>query len=51
MFVVYRDELGFVKVVVDNNGIQFLDGHAYFGNDEDDYKINMNDVVCVGMDE
>ena len=47
MILVYRDDIGYVQVEVDNNGIQFVDGYAYFGNNEREYRIKIEDVVCI----
>lgn len=47
MTVVYRDKIGYVRVEVDNNGVAFVDGYAYFGNDEQEYKIKVEDLVCI----
>lgn len=51
MTVTYRDELGYVQVKVDNSGIQFVDGYAYFGNDEREYKIKVENIISIGMEE
>ena len=51
MILVYRDEIGYVQVEVDNNGVQFLDGYAYFGNDEREYKIKIENLISIGMEE
>lgn len=51
MTVTYRDELGYVQVKVDNDGVQFVDGYAYFGNDEREYKIKIENLVSIGMEE
>ena len=51
MLLIYRDEIGYVQVEVDNNGIQFLDGYAYFGNDEREYKIKAENIMSIGMEE
>lgn len=47
MTVTYRDELGYVQVKVDSNGIQFVDGYALFGNDEREYKVKVENLVCI----
>lgn len=51
MILVYRDEIGHVQVKVDNNGVQFVDGYAYFGNDEREYKIKIENLISIGMEE
>ena len=45
MAVTYRDEIGIVQVNVDEYGIAFADGFAYFGDGETDYKIEMKNLV------
>lgn len=40
MIVVYRDKLGVVEEKVDEDGIDFLNGNAYFN----DKKIPMKDI-------
>ena len=47
MTVTYRDEIGYVQVKVDSNGISFANGYAYFGNNEQDYKIKVENLVCI----
>ena len=47
MAVTYRDELGYVQVKVDSNGIQFVDGYALFGNDEREYKIKVENLMRI----
>lgn len=51
MILVYRDEIGHVQVKVDNNGVQFVDEYAYFGNDEKEYKIRIENLVSINMEE
>ena len=51
MILVYRDEIGYVQVEVDNNGVQFVDGYVYFGNDEREYKIKVENIISIGMEE
>ena len=48
MTLIYCDELGYVQVKLDNNGVQFVDGYAYFGNDEKDDKVKVEHLVCIG---
>ena len=47
MILIYRDEIGYVQVEVDGNGIQFVDGYAYFGNDEREYKVKIDNIVRI----
>ena len=42
LYIVFRDELGLVSVPVDESGIQFTDGIAYFSDGEKEYRIPMN---------
>ena len=44
MYVTYRDKLGYVLVVLDEHGISFLDGEAYFSDGIRDYRIPTNDL-------
>ena len=43
MVVEYRDELGVVREEIDENGVSFLDGKAYFN----DKVIDMNALVQI----
>ena len=45
MVVRFRDNLGFVQVTVDEYGISFLDGYAYFGDGETEYKIEVENLT------
>lgn len=47
MTVTYRDELGYVQVEVDSNGIQFTDRYAYFSSDEKEYKVKIENLVSM----
>ena len=47
MYVIYRDTIGLIRVDIDGYNIDFLDGYAYFSNDDRDYKININDICCI----
>ena len=47
MILVYRDEIGYARVKIDNNGVQFVDGYAYFGNDKIEYKVKVENLVCI----
>lgn len=44
MYITYRDELGLVLVEVDEYGIGFVDGLAYFGDGIRDYKIPVSSI-------
>lgn len=46
--VVYRDVRGYVIVYVDDYGVSFSDGKAYFSNGENDYVIGVECLVSVG---
>lgn len=39
VYIVFRDELGLVSVPVDEYGIQFTDGIAYFSDGKKEYRI------------
>ena len=45
MAVTYRDEIGIVQVKVDEYGVAFSDGFAYFGDGENDYKIETKNII------
>lgn len=46
MCIVYRDQLGNVIQWVDDNGIQFLDGTAYFSDiSGTEYRVNVSNIV------
>lgn len=47
MLVTYRDELGMVEVVVDGYNVGFVNGFAFFSSGEKDYKIAIENIVCV----
>lgn len=47
MIVTYRDSLGYVDVAVSEDGIDFVDGFAYFGSENHDYKILADRIVCI----
>lgn len=48
MIIRFRDELGQVVVCIDNYGIQFCDGIAYFSdNSEREYKIPVADILSI----
>lgn len=39
MYIVFRDELGLVSVPVDENGVHFVAGFAFFSDGEKEYRI------------
>ena len=47
MYIVFRDELGLVSVPVDESGIQFLSGLAYFSDGEKEYRIPLANLCEV----
>ena len=48
MSIIFRDELGYIAVNVDENGIQFVDGIAYFsGLDGKNYLVPLGNLVSV----
>ena len=51
MILTYRDELGYIQVKVDDYGVQFVEGYALFSNDEREYKIKVENIMFIGMDE
>lgn len=46
--VIYRDVRGYVIVYIDDDGVSFSDGKAYFSNGENDYVIGMECLVSIG---
>ena len=50
MNLAYHDGLGYVKVEVNEDGIDFLDGFAYFSSGHRDYKILSEHIVCIRDD-
>ena len=47
MTLTYHDGLGYVKVEVNEDGIDFLDGFAYFSSGNRAYKILSEQMVCI----
>jgi hypothetical protein len=46
MKIVYRDALGYVTVIVDESGIQFLNGTAFFSDEDgNDYMVEIENIV------
>lgn len=50
MTLTYHDGLGYVKVEVTEDGIDFLGGFAYFSSGNRDYKILSEHIVCIRDD-
>ena len=50
MTVTYRDHLGYVTVEV-NNGVQFYNGVAMFECGEEDYAVDMKNLVAIEKGE
>jgi hypothetical protein len=50
MTIYYCDEFGIVSVKVNSDGIQFLDGIAYFSDGEKEYKVNIKNI-CEIMED
>ena len=46
MTVTYRDSLGYVSVEV-NSGVTFYNGVAMFECGEEDYTVDMKNLVCI----
>ena len=51
MIVTYRDKMGLVEVFVDGYNVGFVNGYAFFSSVNRDYKINVNDIVCISKEE
>lgn len=51
MILVYRDEIGYVGVKVDNKGVDFLDGYVYFSDGIKDYRVKIENIVRIGIEE
>lgn len=47
MIVTYRDSLGYVDVIISEDGVDFVDGFAYFTSGHRNYKIPAEHMVCV----
>lgn len=51
MYITYRDELGEVLVTVDEDGISFVNGTAYFSSsiedDNTEYAIPVTDIISI----
>lgn len=44
MFITFRDELGMNLVIIDEYGISFLDGEAFFSSSEREYRIPIKNI-------
>ena len=51
MKLVYRDGIGIVIVKVDESGIDFVDGTAFFGDGERDYRVPVESIVRIEEEE
>ena len=51
MKVTYRDELGIVEVIVNGYNVGFVNGYAFFSSEEKDYKIAIENIVCISKTE
>lgn len=48
MSITFRDALGYIAVEVDEYGIQFADGEAYFSDaNEKEYRVKVGDIVAI----
>lgn len=48
MAITFRDGLGIARVIVNQYGIQFLNGTAYFADDDEtEYRIPVGDIIEV----
>ena len=47
MIVAYRDGVGFVTVIINEDGVSFQDGYAYFTSGARDYKIPTDHLMRV----
>lgn len=45
MEIIFRDGIGVVSVQVDEYGISFCNGCAYFSTEKDIYEIDTNDIM------
>ena len=50
MTITYHDGLGYVEVEVTADGIDFIDGFAYFSSGNRDYKMLAERIVCIRDD-
>lgn len=47
--VIYRDEGGYVEVTVPYDGVDFIDGEAFFTDGELDYRIKVSQLAKIGL--
>ena len=50
MTIIYRDEIGTVCQVIENDGdcsVSFLDGKAYFTSNGKDFKIEVSSIIRI----
>ena len=50
MYIVYRDEGGYVRVEISSYEIQFLNGEAYFDDGAEEYRIKVENIVEIGRE-
>ena len=51
MKVTYRNELGMIEVIVDGYNVGFVNGYAFFSSEEKNYKIAIENIVCISKIE
>lgn len=51
MKVTYRDDIGILEVVVDGYNVDFMNGFVFFSSGEKDYKIAIENIICVSKVE
>jgi len=47
MIIVYRDEIGEAAVYVNEYGISFCEGYAYFSSNTRDYKVKIEHIQSI----
>jgi len=47
--IIYRDEGGYVEVAIPYDGIDFVDGEAYFTDGDKDYRIKLDKIMRIGL--
>ena len=51
MTIIFRDEFGYLTIRVNDDGISFCDGYAYFtGTDCQDYQVPVQHLVNIAND-
>ena len=48
MIIAYFDKVGLIVRAVDENGISFADGKAYFSDGKTDYKVPVEHIDRIG---